>query len=187
MLPLTSDYIRAQFQSIDISLRYGLCDVKKADIESDVGSDTYSKQQVDLEPGLVEKFLDRLDPELLIERDLKDKLTALREITGENNRGLSEALSENKRTFESWVSGRYVPEGDKLKKVDKILKTVALMYVQAVIDDAEGIVQNIYTEFSEVFRLLDFDSAVGFLSRFFSEKDIDVDYETGKIKQPIKS
>lgn len=134
---------------------------------------------IQLSEDQVSKARRQIDPDLLKEKSLKDKLKSLRNLTGETNATLAEMLGEKKRTFESWVSGRYVPEGVKLKKVNSILIYSALIYINSVIE--EKIPLNIYKNFPEVFNILDFNDAVVLLISFFEKKGKNVDYETGKI------
>ena len=65
---------------------------------------TVSKEQLDT-------IYKKIDRDLLREKSLGEKLKGVRELTTQTNRGLAEMLGERKRTFESWVSGRDVPEG----------------------------------------------------------------------------
>ena len=92
-----------------------------------------------------------VDPDLLKEKDLGDKLTTLRKITKLTNGDLAAQLQENKRTFESWIAGRYVPEGDKLKKVNRILITAGISYIETVMQDRTP--NNIYTGFPTLYRI----------------------------------
>ena len=121
----------------------------------------------------------KIDPDLLKEKDLKDKLRALRKLSGTTNRTLANLLGENKRTFEAWISGRFHPEGDKLKKVNTLLIYGALIYIQAVLQKLKP--NNIYRDFPGVFSLLDFNDAVTVLISFFTEKGKEIDFETGNL------
>lgn len=120
-----------------------------------------------------------IDPDLLKEKDLGDKLTTLRKITKQTNGNLAAILKENKRTFESWVSGRYVPEGDKLHKVNNILLAMGLEYIKEVYSDRKP--GNVYTGFPTLFKLLDFNDAVTLLVSFFNEQGKNIDYDSGNI------
>jgi DNA-binding transcriptional regulator YiaG len=121
----------------------------------------------------------RIDPDLLKEKDLGDKLTTLRKITKQTNGSLANLLQENKRTFESWVSGRYVPEGDKLKKVNNLLLLVGLSYIEEVQKSRNP--GNIYTGFPVLFKLLDFNDAITLLVSYFNEQGKSIDYDSGAI------
>lgn len=139
------------------------------------------KFDIELTDEQLDEARRNVDPDLLREKDLKDKLVALRELSGTTNAELAEILGEKKRTFESWISGRFVPEGDKLKKVNTLLIYGALIYIQTVVSKIKP--SNIYRDFPKVFSLLDFNDSVIVLLSFFSERGLDVDYKTGKISR----
>lgn len=120
-----------------------------------------------------------IDPDLLKEKDLGDKLTTLRKITKQTNGNLAHLLQENKRTFESWVADRYVPEGDKLKKVNNLLLVVGLSYIEEIQQSRNP--GNIYTGFPVLFKLLDFNDAVTLLVSYFNEQGKSNDYDSGTI------
>lgn len=120
-----------------------------------------------------------IDPDLLKEKDLGDKLTTLRKITKQTNGNLAAMLQENKRTLESWVSGRYVPEGDKLKKVNNLLLVVGLSYIKEIQETRNP--GNAYTGFPVLFKLLDFNDAVTLLVAYFNEQGKNIDYDSGTI------
>ena len=128
----------------------------------------------------LKKIRRKIDPDLLEELTLGEQLKTLREITDQTNAGLAEMLGEGKRTFESWVSGRYVPEGDKLKKVNTILMTAAAQYVIGLLQSKKH-PTNAYRDFPYLFRLLAFGDAVALLISIFHERNKTIDYETGKI------
>jgi ribosome-binding protein aMBF1 (putative translation factor) len=132
---------------------------------------------------LTEKQIDsirrKIDQDLLKEISLSDKLKTLRDISDQTNAGLAEMLGEKKRTFESWISGRYIPEGDKLKEINNLLVIAARKYIEAVVNKRKP--NNIYNDFPVVFRLLDFNDAITTLISFFADEGITVDYESGKL------
>jgi ribosome-binding protein aMBF1 (putative translation factor) len=134
---------------------------------------------VELSDDQIDKIRRKIDPDLLKEKDLKDKLKALRNLTEWINKDISEKLGEKKRTFESWVSGRYTPESDKMKKINALLVFVAVRYIEAVLEQYKP--SNAYTGFPEVFKLLDFNDAITVLMSIFKEKGKDIDYESGTI------
>lgn len=134
---------------------------------------------VELSDEQVDKIRRKIDPDLLKEKELKDKLKALRGLTGWVNMDISEKLGEKKRTFESWVSGRYTPEASTMKKINTLLVFVAVRYIEAVLEQYKP--NNAYSGFPEVFKLLDFNDAVTVLMSFFKEKGKNIDYDTGAI------
>lgn len=134
---------------------------------------------VELSDEQIDKIRRKIDPDLLKEKELKDKLKALRELTGWVNMDVSEKLGEKKRTFESWVSGRYTPESDKMKKINTLLVFVGIRYIEAVLEQYKP--SNAYSGFPELFKLLDFNDAVTVLMSFFKEKGKNIDYESGAI------
>lgn len=135
--------------------------------------------RVQLTESQIDEIRRKIDQDLLKEISLGDKLRTLRDITDQTNAGLAEILNEKKRTFESWVSGRYIPEGDKLKEINNLLVIAARKYIDAVVNKRKP--NNIYNDFPVVFRLLDFSDAVTTLVSYFSETGLSVDYDTGKL------
>lgn len=135
--------------------------------------------KVQLTEDQIDTIRRKIDQDLLKEISLGDKLRTLRDITDQTNAGLAEMLGEKKRTFESWVAGRYIPEGDKLKEINNLLVIAARKYIEAVVNKRKP--NNIYNDFPVVFRLLDFNDAITTLVSFFADEDISVDYETGKL------
>ena len=127
----------------------------------------------------INKARRHIDPDLLKEKDLGDKLTTMRKITKKTNGMLAQILQENKRTFESWVSGRYIPEGDKLQKVNSLLLTVGLSYIEAIQEDRQP--TNAYSGFPVLFKLLDFSDAIALMVAYFNDQNKTIDYETGNI------
>ena len=89
--------------------------------------------KVPITEEILNKVRNKIDRSLLEESDLGSQLTTLREITGETNGSLSERLRVKKRTFESWVSGRYDPEKHELKKINSLLIMTAIMYIEAIL------------------------------------------------------
>ena len=131
------------------------------------------------------KARNAIDPDLLEERTLREKLLAIRDETGETNGSLAQRLRENKRTFESWVGGgegregRFIPEGEKLKKVNSLLLYVSLLYVDKTYKQQRTV--DAYKDFSKLFLFLDFNDAVSTLSSYLAEKGKRLDYTTGQI------
>lgn len=143
------------------------------------------KVDVSLTPDQVKAIRRKINPDLLEEIPLGQKLKTLRTLTGQTNGGIAAMLGENKRTFESWVAGRYIPEGEGLKKVNAILIYAAYQYIKKVQEKKKAV--NAFTDFPTIFQLLDFNDAMNTLNSYFYDHGQYIDFNSGKIYKLEKS
>jgi hypothetical protein len=143
------------------------------------------KVDVKLTEDQIKAIRRKINPDLLEELSLGDKLRTLRDLTSQTNGGLAQMLGENKRTFEAWVAGRYIPEGEQLKKVNAILIYAAYQYIKKVAEKKTP--SNAFSEFPTIFRLLDFNDAMNVLNSYFYDNGQYIDFNSGKIYNLKKS